>query len=188
MVVIRRIKTISKVVIHVLYVLARQVFVKMPASDLSGVCYKAVRRGYKKGEMNERRDLWPGIFLSPSIFSSSPSSLFLNLLLLPRILLSLASIGAFVDLMTEGMMTRTRTVDEQLVAINEQLARHDFVFTKVDSLCATVQQHSDSFEQLRKNHSDSFDILRSTMAAQQSVMAEIMVKLQQLGKGYHLLQ
>ncbi|XP_039118795.1 uncharacterized protein LOC120254848 [Dioscorea cayenensis subsp. rotundata] len=84
--------------------------------------------------------------------------------------------------MTDGMMTRAKAVDEQLSAIADQLARHDAVFTKIDSLCATVQQHSDSFDLLRKSHAESFDILRSSLAAQQSVMAEMMMKLQQLDK------
>lgn len=85
--------------------------------------------------------------------------------------------------MTEGMVTRARAVDEQLSAIADQLARHDSVFSKIDSLCSTVQHHSDSFKLLRKSHSDLFDILRSSLAAQQTVMAEMMVKLQQLDKG-----
>ncbi|KAH7673708.1 Retrotransposon gag domain-containing protein [Dioscorea alata] len=84
--------------------------------------------------------------------------------------------------MTEGMMTRARAVDDQLSSITDQLARHDSIFSKIDSLCSTVQQHSESFDLLKKNHAESFDILRSSLAAQQSVMAEMMVKLQHLDR------
>ncbi|XP_039138145.1 uncharacterized protein LOC120275588 [Dioscorea cayenensis subsp. rotundata] len=64
----------------------------------------------------------------------------------------------------------------------DQLARHDSVFAKIDSLCSTVQHHSESFEAIRKSNSESFDLLRTSMASQQAVMAEMMVKLQQLDK------
>lgn len=84
--------------------------------------------------------------------------------------------------MTDGMMTRARAIDEQLPSITEQLDRHDTVFTKLENLCTIVQQHSDSFDLLHKNHAESFDILRSSLAAQQSVMAEMMLRLQQLSK------
>ena len=84
--------------------------------------------------------------------------------------------------MTDGIVTWTRVVDEQLSALTEQLARHDSVFAKLDSICSTVQSHSESLEVLRKSHSDSFDILRSSLAAQQTVMTEMMVKLQHLDK------
>lgn len=68
-------------------------------------------------------------------------------------------------------MTRARAVDEQLSSMAEQLTRHNFVLTKLDSLCSTIQQHS-----------ESFDVIRSSLATQQTVMAEMMVKLQQLEK------
>ncbi|KAH7668467.1 hypothetical protein IHE45_11G012800 [Dioscorea alata] len=84
--------------------------------------------------------------------------------------------------MTDGMVTRARTVDEQLSSMAEQLARHDAVITKIDTLYSTVQHYSDSFEILWKSNSESLDILRSSLAAQQTVMAEMMVKLQHLDK------
>lgn len=85
--------------------------------------------------------------------------------------------------MTDGMVTRARAVDDQLSALADHVARHDLVFSKIESLCSTVQHHSESFDLLRKSHTESFDILRSSLAAQQSVMAEMMVKLQQLDRG-----
>lgn len=80
------------------------------------------------------------------------------------------------------MMTRARTVDEQLSSIADQLPHHDTVFTKLDPLCSTVQQHLDSLEMLNKTHTESFDVLCNSQAAQQSVMAEMMLKLQHLDK------
>lgn len=50
---------------------------------------------------------------------------------------------------------RARIVDEQLSSIADQLAHHGSVFSKTDSLYATVQQHSKSFDLLWKNHSNS---------------------------------
>ena len=76
------------------------------------------------------------------------------------------------------MMTRARAMEEQLTSLADQLSRHDATFSKIESLCSTVQQHSESFDLLRKNHVESFDILRSSLATQQSVMAEMMLKLQ----------
>lgn len=133
-----------------------------------------------------RVSFWPEfhLYLSLSFLSFS----FVSILLFfsssyPIPLRIPVTIWCFHWLMTEGMVTRARAVDEQLSAIADQLARHDSVFSKIDSLCSTVQHHSDSFKLLRKSHSDSFDILRNSLAAQQTVMAEMMVKLQQLDKG-----
>lgn len=81
--------------------------------------------------------------------------------------------------MTEGLVSRACAVEEQVVLMADQLARHDFVFTKIKSLCSTVQHHSESFEVIRKSNLESFDLLRTSMASQQAVMAEMMVKLQQ---------
>lgn len=84
--------------------------------------------------------------------------------------------------MTDGMVTRARAVDEQLSSLADQLARHDSVFAKIDSLCSIVQLHAESFDLLRKSHSESFDFLRNSLAAQQAVMTDMMVKLQHLDK------
>lgn len=84
--------------------------------------------------------------------------------------------------MTDDMVTRAITVDEQLSSMAAQLARHEVVITKIDTLYSTVQHHLDSFELMRKSHSKSFDILRSSLAVQQMVMAEMMVKLKHLNK------
>lgn len=65
-----------------------------------------------------------------------------------------------------------------LVTMAEQIAKHDSVLAKLDSLCSTVQQHSESFEFIRKNNAESFNLLRSSMVSQQAMMAEMMVKLQ----------
>ncbi|XP_039121357.1 uncharacterized protein LOC120258078 [Dioscorea cayenensis subsp. rotundata] len=84
--------------------------------------------------------------------------------------------------MTDGMVTRARAVDDQLSAMAEQLARHDAALTKLDSLCSTVQLHSDSFEVLRKTQAESFEALRSSMASQQNILTEMMIKLQSLDR------
>lgn len=59
----------------------------------------------------------------------------------------------------------------------EQLAHHDSTFMKLDSFYATIQNHSDSLELLCKNQSEPFDLLRTSLASQQTIMVEIMVKL-----------
>lgn len=63
--------------------------------------------------------------------------------------------------MTDGMMTRSRAIEEQLAVISEQLA----------SFGATVQQHTDTFETVQKH-----------LTSQQTVMADILVKLAKLDK------
>ena len=78
--------------------------------------------------------------------------------------------------MTEGMITRGRALDEQLTSIAEQLSRHDAIFTKLDTVCTTVQQHSDNFDNIHK----SFDSLHRSLASQQTVMADLMVKISKL--------
>lgn len=83
------------------------------------------------------------------------------------------------------MTTRARAVDYQLSLMAEQLARHDVALTKLDSLCSTVQHHFEAFDILRKTQTESFDTLRTSLASQQAVMAEMLVKLQQLDRGPH---
>lgn len=85
-------------------------------------------------------------------------------------------------------MTRVRAVEELSLtqigamfafidSMADQLAWHDFVFNKIESLCSTVQQHSESFEAIRKNNSESFDLLCTSLALQQAVMAKMMQEL-----------
>lgn len=93
-----------------------------------------------------------------------------------------ASIWCFHWAMTDGMVTRARAMEEQLTSMADQLARHDSVLAKLDSLCSTVQQHSESFEAIRKSNSESFNLLWTLMASQQAVMAEMMNKLQYLDR------
>ena len=80
--------------------------------------------------------------------------------------------------MTEGMQTRACALEEQLSAVNEQLARHDSILTKLDSFCTTVQQHSTMMSQ----HTETLDMVQKSLATQQSIMAEMMLKLQHLDK------
>lgn len=72
-----------------------------------------------------------------------------------------ASIGAFIESMTEGMLTRARALDEQLSTITEQLSHHDDLFSKLDTVCSAVQQHSNQFDTINQ----SFDTLQRSMAA-----------------------
>ena len=46
------------------------------------------------------------------------------------------------------MMPHAKALEEQLSLITDQLAQHDFVFTKPDFLCNIVQQPSRTFEML----------------------------------------
>ena len=62
--------------------------------------------------------------------------------------------------------------------MNEQLARHDSILTKLDSFCTTVQQHSTMMSQ----HTETLDMVQKSLATQQSIMAEMMLKLQHLDK------
>ena len=64
----------------------------------------------------------------------------------------------------------------------DQLTCHDSILAKIDALCSIVQSHSDSFEHMRKSTTESFNILCSSLAAQQTVMAKMMVKIQQLDR------
>ena len=87
---------------------------------------------------------FPSIFFSPPLFSLSPC--FFSEF--PRIL---QQIGAFIDFMTNGMVTRAHAVYEQLMLITEQLSRHDSVLLKVDSLCATIQTQAESLKLFRSS-------------------------------------
>ena len=123
-------------------------------------------------------EISPPLLFSTFLFFSPFSLFFFSEFLTARSCIN----WCFHCFMTEGMVTRARAVEDQLSSIADQLARHDSVFSRFDSLCSTVQQQSESFELLQKNHSESIDILRSSLATQQTVMAEMMVKLQQLDK------
>lgn len=90
--------------------------------------------------------------------------------------------SVFVDFMIDGMMTRSRAIDEQLVLMADQLARHDAVFTKLESLCSTVQHHNESIELIHKTHSELIELLCNSLASQQAVMTVMMIKLNQLDK------
>ena len=90
-------------------------------------------------------------------------------------------------------MTRARAMEDQLASMAEHLARHESVISKLDALCSTVQQHSDSFDLMRKTHTEAFDLMRKThtksfdflrnsLSAQQTIMADMMHKLQQFDK------
>lgn len=68
--------------------------------------------------------------------------------------------------MTDGIRTRSRVMEEQLTAINE---RQDAMMTQMESLCSSVHQHAELFETVQKS-----------LAAQQSVMTDLMVKLTRL--------
>lgn len=65
--------------------------------------------------------------------------------------------------MTEGMVTRSRALDDQLSNLTELVTKQD---AKMDALSVTVQQHAETFEMLQKS-----------LASQQAVMADMMVKL-----------
>lgn len=64
--------------------------------------------------------------------------------------------------------TCSREVDEQLATLNDH---HDFVLSRLDTLCTTVQQHSKNFE-----------VLQKSIASQQAVIANMMVKFSKLDK------
>ncbi|XP_039133322.1 uncharacterized protein LOC120270395 [Dioscorea cayenensis subsp. rotundata] len=64
--------------------------------------------------------------------------------------------------MTEGMATRSRTIEDQLTKLTELLAKQD---AKMDALYLTVHQHS-----------EAFDVVQKSLASQQSVAADMMVK------------
>ena len=68
--------------------------------------------------------------------------------------------------MTEGIRTRSRAMEEQLALINE---RQDLLVNKLETLCSSVDQHTELFETMQEN-----------MASQQAVMTDIMVKLTRL--------
>lgn len=68
-------------------------------------------------------------------------------------------------------MMRARVVDEQLASMAKQLAPHDSVLAKLDSLCSIVQHHSYSFKFFHKSNAKFFDLLRHSMASQQAIMA-----------------
>lgn len=67
--------------------------------------------------------------------------------------------------MTDVMMTKARAIEEQLSSMAGQLARHDTVIATIDLLYSMVQQHSESFNLMKKNHIEFFDILRNSLAA-----------------------
>lgn len=50
--------------------------------------------------------------------------------------------------MVEGMLTRSRAIEEQLSSLSDLIAKQD---AKMDSLTFSVQQHSDAFEMLHKS-------------------------------------
>lgn len=57
-------------------------------------------------------------------------------------------------------------MEDQLVAFNE---RHDSMMTKVESLCSSINQHA-----------ELFDTIQKSLATQQSVMTDLMVKITRL--------
>lgn len=73
--------------------------------------------------------------------------------------------------MTETMQTRSRALEEQLTAITDHLARHDALFSKLDTVSNTLQQHH-----------DTLDMIQKSLATQQTVMTEMMSKLMRTDK------
>lgn len=70
--------------------------------------------------------------------------------------------------MSEGMTTRSRALDDQFTTLND---RHDNLLSRLEAVCTTIQQHSDTFELVQKS-----------LAAQQTVMADLMVKVSRLDR------
>lgn len=105
-----------------------------------------------------------------------PLSLFfiLHSQILPVTWLKNVTTGAFVAfwpvrvLISDHTTTRSREVDEQLATLNDH---HDSVLSRLDTLCTTVQQHSKNFE-----------VLQKSIASQQAVIANMMVKFSKLDK------
>lgn len=71
--------------------------------------------------------------------------------------------------MTEGTMTRSRMMEEQLSLIKEC---QDSMFSRMEGLFVSVQQHT-----------ELFDALQKSMAAQQEVMSDMMLKLSKFKHG-----
>ena len=70
--------------------------------------------------------------------------------------------------MTDGMVTRSQALEEQLSSLSYMIAKQD---AKMDAMSISVQQHSDTFKMLHKS-----------LSSQQSVMEHMMVKLAKLDK------
>lgn len=71
--------------------------------------------------------------------------------------------------MTEGMMTRTRAIEE---TISQLIERHDALLAKMENLCGSGQQHA-----------DLFDTIQKSLATQQTVMTDMMFKLSKIERG-----
>lgn len=68
--------------------------------------------------------------------------------------------------MIDGMVTHSRAMKEQINSLTEC---HDALFSHLDAMCFTIQQHS-----------DSYDTLQKSLVSLQTVMANIIVKVSKL--------
>lgn len=68
--------------------------------------------------------------------------------------------------MTDATKTRSRVMEEQMAALTD---RHDSMMAKVDTLCTSLHQQAELVETMQKS-----------LALQQSVMTDLMVKLTKL--------
>lgn len=72
--------------------------------------------------------------------------------------------------MTEGTITRSRALDDQLSRISDC---NDTLMARMDHLSTSVHQHEELSESLQKS-----------MVAQQTVMSEMMLKLSKLERDH----
>lgn len=66
------------------------------------------------------------------------------------------------------MLTRSWAIEEHLFNLAELLAKQD---SKMDALCATVQHHS-----------SDFNLVQKSLASQQTIVTDMMVKFAKLDK------